>query len=224
MCPRTRHGRRCSTTHRRVSVSWAWSSDMPNSIEMPCPKSSLHPDMHAAVNIHLETRSHFVCPFQSWVFCARFLIMVLVQQLIRLSKEDLLPKEVWDVFHEELVGISKRNTQSQSRCQKALLSATSFTSVKREQIHLPFEWLSAKRREEIFLVLWPQLPSSRSKWRHPASTQRRKGVCCCGKVRCSNVARVLSFFSWECRKIYHDPTSLEVYMGWLSREVWSIQV
>eukprot|EP00434_Breviolum_minutum_P004895 symbB.v1.2.004319.t1/scaffold188.1/size279614/8 len=39
-------------------------------------------------------------------------------------------------------------------------------------------------REESFLVLWPQLPSSRSKWRHPASTQRRKGVCCCGKVRC----------------------------------------
>lgn len=89
---------------------------------------------------------------------------------------------------------------------------------------LPFEWLSAKRREESFLVLWPQLPSSRSKWRHPASTQRRKGVCCCGKVRCSNVARVLSFFSWECRKIYHDPMSLEVYMGWLCREVWSIQV
>jgi len=39
-------------------------------------------------------------------------------------------------------------------------------------------------REESFLVLWPQLPSSRSKWQHPARTQQRKGVCCCGKVRC----------------------------------------
>ncbi len=65
---------------------------------------------------------------------------------------------------------------------------------------LPFEWLSATRHQESFLVLWQQLRSSRSKWRHPASTQRRKGVCCCGKVRCSNVARVLENFLLRMQK------------------------
>lgn len=38
--------------------------------------------------------------------------------------------------------------------------------------------------EDNFLALWPQRPSSRSKWRRP-TTNPRRSVCCCGNARCA---------------------------------------
>lgn len=37
--------------------------------------------------------------------------------------------------------------------------------------------------EDNFLALWPQCPSSRSKWRRPTTSPSRS-VCCCGSARC----------------------------------------
>ena len=42
--------------------------------------------------------------------------------------------------------------------------------------------LFAECGKDNFLALWPQRPSSRSKWRRP-TTNPRRSVCCCGNAR-----------------------------------------